>query len=576
MTLSARGPILLTMNPSAKRSLLLLSILAAALGGLLFYAGGRLCVDAAAANAQNSLRERAESLAVAGARSLDPAVLVALSSTTQPGWGPASRSLQLLAASQAGLSGAALLALRRLGHDQWQGVVMPGETAFQPLGLDALSRQALERGRVQSRLLADAGVLEAAAPLADADGRTVGLVLARVPATGLTEAAAGQDNLLSVLVLLGVVAGFAAVVLARWRMVQDLELAQRQLAAYLSDSVGLERRLDVDPRRPSAALLAGFNRVMDRYQETTAAVRKGADLVSGGSQRVSMTAAEVSRMAGEISVTIQQVAKGTEEQSSRTSELNVVIQQVTDSAAGNRRKAEETAGASDGALEIAQTIHALSQDATSQMERLSKDIKSTAETIYNLGDKSEKIGEVVDIIRSIADQTNLLALNAAIEAARAGDAGRGFAVVADEVRKLAEGSAESADQIAGMIAQIQASAQSAVTSMQKGSEAVGEGSEVISRVSSGLNQIIEAARQTSALAAEIAASAREQVTRAGQGAQRIEEINAIAEQTAASTQEVAASTQEATASMEELTATSTQLAEMARELQTLVSRFEAR
>ena len=91
-----------------------------------------------------------------------------------------------------------------------------------------------------------------------------------------------------------------------------------------------------------------------------------------------------------------------------------------------------------------------------------------------------------------------------------------------------------------------------------------------------MNQIIDAARRTTQLAAEIAAAAREQTNRAGLGAQRIEEINAIAEETAASTEEVAASTQEATASMEELTATSTQLAEMARELQTLVSRFEAK
>jgi len=518
----------------------------------------------------------AESLAVAGARSLDGAELLALSGTAQPGFARANRSLQLLAASQSGLSGASLMAFRREGRDQWESVVVPEGAAFQVMRLDEVAHQAVDERRAQSQLLEAAELVEAAAPVLDERGLAAGVVVARVPAAGLLDLQARMDNILSLMVLLGVLGGAGLAVWARWRLVQDLSLAERQLGEYLGANAGLERRLDVDPRRPSAGLLAGFNRVMDRYQQTTASVRKGADLVSSGSQRVSLTAAEVSRMAGEISVTIQQVAKGTEEQSSRTSELNVVIQQVADSAAGNRRKAEETANASDGALEIAQTIHALSQDATNQMERLSKDIKTTAETIYTLGDKSEKIGEVVDIIRSIADQTNLLALNAAIEAARAGDAGRGFAVVADEVRKLAEGSAESADQIAGMITQIQTSAQTAVSSMQKGSEAVGEGSEVISRVSSGLNQIIEAARQTSALAAEIAAAAREQVTRAGQGAQRIEEINAIAEETAASTQEVAASTQEATASMEEMTATSTQLAEMARELQTLVSRFDAR
>jgi len=281
-------------------------------------------------------------------------------------------------------------------------------------------------------------------------------------------------------------------------------------------------------------------------------------------------------MANEVATTIQQVAKGTEDQSSRTSELHTIIQQVSDSALSNRRKAEETTIASEGASEIAQTIHDLAQDAVSQMERLGKDIRLTAEVIYALGDKSEKIGEVVDIIRSIADQTNLLALNAAIEAARAGEAGRGFAVVADEVRKLAEGSAESADQIAGMINEIQKSTQDAVGAMQKGSEGVSEGSEVISRVGSGLTQIIEAVRRTSQLAADISKAAKEQTSRASDGAQRIEEINAIAEETAASTEQVAASTEEATASMEELTATSAQLAEMSRELQGLVAKFDSR
>jgi methyl-accepting chemotaxis protein len=566
------------MTNSTKRSVLLLSLGMAVLGALLFYAGGRWLSNLATDAARDSLNQRAESMAVSGARSLNAVELMALGSTDEPAYQRISRGLRALASSQEGLSGLNLLGLRRNPDhpDKWQLVDGPEGSAFVDVRLDDLERQAIATRRAASRGMEDTELVESAAPALDAQGQVQGLVVARVPMGGLQDLQGRLDNAVSLLVLLGLCFGGALSLAARGQLLRDLGIAERQLRDHMAGGGGLERRLDVDPKRPLAGVLDGFNRVLDRYQQTVASVKKGADLVSGSSQRVSLTAAEVSRMAGEISVTIQQVAKGTEEQSSRTSELNTVIQQVTDSAAGNRRKAEETAGASDGALEIAQTIHTLSQDATSQMERLSKDIKATAETIYTLGDKSEKIGEVVDIIRSIADQTNLLALNAAIEAARAGDAGRGFAVVADEVRKLAEGSAESADQIAGMIMQIQNSAQSAVSSMQKGSEAVGEGSEVISRVAAGLNQIIEASRRTSSLAAEIAAAAREQVSRAGQGAQRIEEINAIAEETAASTEEVAASTQEATASMEELTATSTQLAEMARELQALVSRFDAR
>ena len=85
-----------------------------------------------------------------------------------------------------------------------------------------------------------------------------------------------------------------------------------------------------------------------------------------------------------------------------------------------------------------------------------------------MGDQSNQIGQIVDVIKGIADQTNLLALNAAIEAARAGEQGRGFAVVAEEVRKLAEQSSTSAAQIATLIGNIQRETERAVGVMEKG------------------------------------------------------------------------------------------------------------
>ncbi|WP_242653761.1 methyl-accepting chemotaxis protein [Thermincola potens] len=96
----------------------------------------------------------------------------------------------------------------------------------------------------------------------------------------------------------------------------------------------------------------------------------------------------------------------------------------------------------------------------------------TARKINELGEQSQKIGEIIQVIDDIAEQTNLLALNAAIEAARAGEHGKGFAVVADEVRKLAERSSKATKEIADLITNIQKGTKVAVESMQVGTREV--------------------------------------------------------------------------------------------------------
>src|SRR6202008_235311 len=104
-------------------------------------------------------------------------------------------------------------------------------------------------------------------------------------------------------------------------------------------------------------------------------------------------------------------------------------------------------------------------------------VKKSAQTVANLGTRSEQIGQIVGTIEDIADQTNLLALNAAIEAARAGEQGRGFAVVADEVRALAERTTKATKEISDMIKTIQNETKTAVHAMEEGVEEVERGAE---------------------------------------------------------------------------------------------------
>ena len=157
--------------------------------------------------------------------------------------------------------------------------------------------------------------------------------------------------------------------------------------------------------------------------------------------RMNLTAQTLSMISAEADLQAKEAAHGAEETSSNvasvatsTNELDASIREITG----------RVASASDvvnGAAELA--------DATEKM-------------ISRLVESTERIDDVVGLIRSVAERTNLLALNATIEAARAGDAGRGFAVVASEVKALATQTAKATQEISGQITDVQSSTSRAV------------------------------------------------------------------------------------------------------------------
>jgi methyl-accepting chemotaxis protein len=123
----------------------------------------------------------------------------------------------------------------------------------------------------------------------------------------------------------------------------------------------------------------------------------------------------------------------------------------------------------DATEELGVSIHAINEQA-GQTQGVVKRAAEIARSAHELGDqlsaRSNRIGDVVKLIRDVAEQTNLLALNATIEAARAGQAGRGFAVVANEIKQLASQTAKATEDITGQIAAIQTSTAEAVEVIQ--------------------------------------------------------------------------------------------------------------
>jgi len=234
-------------------------------------------------------------------------------------------------------------------------------------------------------------------------------------------------------------------------------------------------------------------------------------------------------------------------------EMTATVQEV----ARNVNEAAEAAALGQKEADIGASV--VSSTVTS-IHHLSSQVQSAAEVISVLSERSEKIGNVLDVINGIAEQTNLLALNAAIEAARAGDQGRGFAVVADEVRTLASRTHESTLEIREVIEQVQSGTTNAVNVMKLGQKAAGECVEQAEKAGVSLKSLNDVVQTINRMTMQIASAAEQQSATADEINANIEQIYTISESTTKSSEKTANS--------------ATELSGLAVRLNKLVGKFE--
>lgn len=271
------------------------------------------------------------------------------------------------------------------------------------------------------------------------------------------------------------------------------------------------------------------------------------------------SAENLSKSTRETVVSIEQVAKTVEELASGAADQ---AQQATDS---NQKLGDlnhkmndlienihTMAQHADKTKDINQNSMALMVDLKENMKINQEMASKAVENVNNLSGKSSSIGEIVNVIQSIAEQTNMLALNAAIEAARAGEAGKGFAVVAEEVRKLAEQTTDSTNKIKEITSDIQKDIE-AVKENMDGAQQVVNGTEraafevegAFEETTASLNSIIrEIERLTKDI--ELVKQHKDEVMFS------IDNIAAITQQASAATEEVSATVEEQTSTMEEI------------------------
>ncbi|MFC1496557.1 methyl-accepting chemotaxis protein [Candidatus Margulisiibacteriota bacterium] len=225
----------------------------------------------------------------------------------------------------------------------------------------------------------------------------------------------------------------------------------------------------------------------------------------------------------QITSAVYQIRSATEQHASGASEQSSAISEAS-------ATVEELANTATQIAHNSQNVVLTAEKTLKGMDEINNKVGNTAQKILSLGEKSQTIGNVTNIIDDIADQTNLLALNAAIEAARAGEAGRGFAVVAQEIRKLAEKSTESTGEIRHLITEIQAETNSAIMGVEESTSWVTKGVEMV--------------QDTTQKAKEIGIATQQQKSAADQVVSAMKNIDQVTRQFVASTKQTAASTEE--------------------------------
>ena len=247
--------------------------------------------------------------------------------------------------------------------------------------------------------------------------------------------------------------------------------------------------------------------------------------ISRTSERLSGAAEQLQSVAEATMSSSQSQSQSASGIAASVQEMSVSITHVAD----NAREASQITGEAKNSAEQGRNVVGKTM---SELERVAGDIRQSAELIDSLGERSQQISAIVNVIKEIADQTNLLALNAAIEAARAGESGRGFAVVADEVRKLAERTARSTQEISGTIAAIVGETGSAVERMQSVSRQMASSVDLARGASEALAAIDESAERTVATVQSIADSTREQSSASQEIARLIEGIAQMSDESA--------------------------------------------
>jgi len=308
----------------------------------------------------------------------------------------------------------------------------------------------------------------------------------------------------------------------------------------------------------------------EKLQTIVTGVAAQADMLALSSATLLAYTTQTGQSARQVNQSVSSLAEASTDSAAfttKTAEVNRQISMALENA-GNNLQVVSNQTASFGEI-VDEGINAM-REQNEMMEESQEAQQAVSQAVHILGDKSNKIENIVELITAIANQTNLLSLNAAIEAARAGEAGRGFAVVAEEVRKLAEDSAQAARDIARLIAEIQQGIDATVKEIDRSNQIYNQQGVAVNMTRNMFNHIEQGAHSMMAAIQEVSAVLEEILSSTDEMVRNMDNVAAANQESAASIQEIAGLSKQQTGSVTSIVEMARELADASEQLKTLV------